>query len=252
MPEVVRIDRVSPYHIVKEGESIGNIADAYAMTRAELIKLNNLAPPYQLYNGQRLVIKVKISDTSSVVPDPDIVSKEKTNDKVATVKEEEVVPPTEEKQQQYIAVPENEESAVENDETTEITEYIWPINDGKSKISKKFSDSDDGEIVMQVSAGTVIRAIAEGVIKLAKPLDGEASSYGNTVIILHGGKNKLSVYSHLKEFSVKEGDRVKKGGVIGKVGKTGNAKTPQLCLQIYEINRKDKSRKAINPEDVLP
>jgi murein DD-endopeptidase MepM/ murein hydrolase activator NlpD len=60
------------------------------------------------------------------------------------------------------------------------------------------------------------------------------------------------VYSHLQEYSVSAGQKIKKGAVIGKVGKSGNAKSPQLHLQIFDVNRKDKTRTPVDPEKILP
>lgn len=258
LPEVIKVDRVIPYHIVREGESVGSIASEHSMTRADLIKLNKLTPPYQLYNGQRLIINIHADEVHN---DSDIIAEETTdksgnaetlNTPSASTQSENTVNSSEDTatidevrsesngQSESIVQPEPE------------SEYIWPIAGGKSKISQSFNASSDGAVIMQASAGTPVKAIADGIVRIAKTLDGEAASYGKTVIILHNGKSKLSVYSHLQEYSVKINQKVKKGDIIGKVGKTGNAKIPQLYLQIFDINKTDKSRTPIDPEKILP
>ncbi len=71
--------------------------------------------------------------------------------------------------------------------------------------------------------GTPVRSPNAGRIVLAADL----YYSGNTVIIDHG----LGLYSylgHMSEFSVKEGDEVKTGDIIGKVGATGRATGPHL------------------------
>ncbi len=251
LPEVVKIDRVIPYHIVQEGETVGSIAEHYSMTRADLVKLNNLTPPYQLYNGQRLIINVKVSD-SAVQEDPDITIHEKTdtaNTKMENTEEDTATIDdinTSPISPDVSNTPDPEVKAVQE------TEYVWPIAGGASKLSQKFDDSSDGGIIFKTSAGTPVRSIADGVVRIARTLDGDASSYGKTVIILHNSKSKLSVYSHLQEYSVKAGQKVKKGDIIGRVGKSGNAKSPQLYLQVFDVNKKDKSRTSIDPEKILP
>lgn len=260
LPEVVQVDRVIPYHIVKDGESVGSIASEHSMTRAELIKLNALTPPYQLYNGQRLVINVRVENVSE---DSDIVVEETTGQEG---EEEHIagdslnVMPDSAKEQS--SDPQEEDDATVDDvnaaslqvaeENIIKNEYFWPITDGKLKISQSFKDSSDGGIIMQASAGTPVKAIADGIVRIARTLDGDAASYGKTVIILHSAKSKLSVYSHLQEYSVKANQRVKKGEIIGKVGKSGTAKSPQLYLQIFDVNKKDKSRVSMDPEKILP
>lgn len=68
---------------------------------------------------------------------------------------------------------------------------------------------------------------------------GEIGIYGNTVIIDHG-MGLMSLYAHLSEISVKEGQFVKKGEIIGKTGKTGFALGDHLHFGIlihgYEVN----------------
>ncbi len=71
--------------------------------------------------------------------------------------------------------------------------------------------------------GTPVRAPNSGRIVLAADL----YFSGNTVIVDHG----LGLYSflaHLSQFSVLEGDGVKAGQVIGRVGATGRATGPHL------------------------
>ncbi len=51
---------------------------------------------------------------------------------------------------------------------------------------------------------------------------GELGIYGNAVIIDHG-LGLMSLYGHLSEFLVKEGDKVKKGDIIARTGSTGLA-----------------------------
>ena len=45
------------YHGVKKDENIYNIADLYGKSFLEIAEFNNLKPPYNLYNGQLLMVK---------------------------------------------------------------------------------------------------------------------------------------------------------------------------------------------------
>ena len=72
--------------------------------------------------------------------------------------------------------------------------------------------------------GTEVKASSDGEVTLA---DGPYFYSGNMVIINHG-KNLSTIYAHLNKVLVKLGDKVKKGDVIGLVGKTGRATGPHL------------------------
>ncbi len=245
LPEVVRVPRVIPYHIVKEGETVGSISKEYSMKRADLIKMNTLQPPYQLYNGQRLVVIPKI-DSSAIQDEQDIRVSENSAD--APLHEQ--IEQNKEKDAKI-----NEEDIEESEEVVEVAEeikesdYEWPISDGAEKVSKHFGESDSG-IVFAASAGTPVHAIADGVVMISGVPSGEAAAYGTTVVIKHSKLKKLSVYANLKEASVKVGAKVKKGGKIGLVGKSGvMAKTPQLYFEVNDIS--GKSRKPEDPEKLL-
>ena len=57
-PASVYYDKtISPYHVVKKGESIASIARKYGMDKRELIRTNGLESPYRIVKGQRLLVR---------------------------------------------------------------------------------------------------------------------------------------------------------------------------------------------------
>lgn len=82
-------------------------------------------------------------------------------------------------------------------------------------------------IDLSAPLGTAVGAIAGGIVKKAY-VD---SVYGNSIVIDHG-EGIYSLYLHLNEMKVKEGDRVGKGTTIGTVGQTGYATAPHLHLSV--------------------
>lgn len=79
----------------------------------------------------------------------------------------------------------------------------------------------------RASTGTAIHAINSGKVILARELYFE----GNCVVIDHG-QGLFSLYLHLSEFKVKEGDRVNKSQLIALSGGTGRATGPHLHLAV--------------------
>jgi murein DD-endopeptidase MepM/ murein hydrolase activator NlpD len=59
----------------------------------------------------------------------------------------------------------------------------------------------------------------------------ELKDYGNLVLLRHDD-GWITAYAHNDQLMVKRGDRVRRGQVIAKAGKTGNAETPQLHFEL--------------------
>lgn len=79
----------------------------------------------------------------------------------------------------------------------------------------------------RVPTATPVSAVNAGTVILARPLYFE----GNCVVIDHG-QGLLTLYLHLSEFKVKEGDVVKRGQLIGLSGATGRATGPHLHIAV--------------------
>ena len=79
----------------------------------------------------------------------------------------------------------------------------------------------------RVPTGTPVSAVNRGIVILARPLYFE----GNCVVIDHG-QGLLTLYLHLSEFRVKEGEHVSKGQQIALSGGTGRATGPHLHLAV--------------------
>lgn len=92
----------------------------------------------------------------------------------------------------------------------------------------------DGDITIQhlgvdldAVEGTSVYAINDGKVALVQGL----TVYGNTIIIDHG-LGIYSLYLHLSEFKVSEGEMIERGQSIGLVGNTGWSLGPHLHLSI--------------------
>jgi murein DD-endopeptidase MepM/ murein hydrolase activator NlpD len=79
----------------------------------------------------------------------------------------------------------------------------------------------------RVGLGTQVAAVNGGTVILARPLYFE----GNCVVLDHG-QGLLSLYLHLSEIKVKEGERVTRGQLLGLSGATGRATGPHLHIAV--------------------
>ncbi|CAN5656631.1 murein hydrolase activator EnvC [soil metagenome] len=82
-------------------------------------------------------------------------------------------------------------------------------------------------IGIAAARGTRVRAIEAGTVVMAGPFEG----YGPTVVISHGG-GYYSLYLHLRDISVKEGDDVTRSQQIGGVGGENTPEGPHIEFQI--------------------
>ncbi|RXV63742.1 M23 family peptidase [Fusibacter sp. A1] len=78
------------------------------------------------------------------------------------------------------------------------------------------------------STGTSIHAAGSGVVTFA----GWSGTYGRVIVISHGYGYE-SVYAHNSKISVKVGDQVTKGDVIGKVGSSGKSTGPHTHFEVH-------------------
>lgn len=102
--------------------------------------------------------------------------------------------------------------------------FGWRI-DPFTKTSKQHKGMD-----FSAHVGTPIYATGNGIVASA---DRSKPGYGNHIEIKHG-YGYLSLYAHLSSFRVREGQRVKRGDLIGFVGMTGRTSGPHLHYEVHK------------------
>jgi hypothetical protein len=96
-------------------------------------------------------------------------------------------------------------------------------NFGKRRILNGQSGSPHGGVDFPATTGTPVHAPQRGRVVLAE----ELFFSGNTVVLDHG-MGIYTLYAHLSEITVKVGDALETGAVLGKVGATGRVTGPHL------------------------
>ena len=79
--------------------------------------------------------------------------------------------------------------------------------------------------------GSDIYSINRGVVAAAR----ETYFCGNTVVINHG-LDIFSIYCHLREILVSEGEMIERGNLVGRSGSTGLSTGPHLHFGIKNLN----------------
>lgn len=109
-------------------------------------------------------------------------------------------------------------------------EFIWPIERSKLWVSQGFRHGQHMAVDMATRSGAEVMAADTGtVIKVGWNDNG----YGYRIVIDHG-IDYVTLYAHLSEYYVQEGDVVQKGDVIGVVGSTGNSSGPHLHFEVRD------------------
>ena len=104
-------------------------------------------------------------------------------------------------------------------------EFIWPL---QGRIIQVFSAGKNDGINISIPEGTEVKAVEGGEVAYA---DHELADYGDMVLIRHLD-GFVSVYANNSELMVQKGDKVKRGQVIAKSGKSGKADLPQLHFEL--------------------
>lgn len=112
----------------------------------------------------------------------------------------------------------------------------WPVSGPVSSPYGMRMDGVTGDLHRGVDIaaphGTPVRPVLSGRVRFA----GTMSGYGQVIWIDHRD-DVITVYAHLSEISVRAGQEVSKGTVIGLTGQSGNARGPHLHLEIWRWGR---------------
>ena len=109
------------------------------------------------------------------------------------------------------------------------SKFRWPV---KGKVISRFGSKPNGVrndgINIAVPSGTSVKASENGVVAYS---GNELKGYGNLVLIKHAD-NWVTAYAHNSKLLVRRGDRVTRGQVIAKAGRTGSVTSPQLHFEV--------------------
>ncbi len=240
---------------IQHKDSIQSIAKQHKLPFETIVKANNLKPPYQLNEGDKLIIPYHLNENENI--------HKEINEKAAVKLLDESTKTTPQnnleiqKTSTDVIVNNNQQEKLNISATNKkITDgkfprltlnknygFIWPVEKGIiiSRFGPKNSGLYNDGVNIETAIDSSVMAVADGIVAY---VGNELKGYGNLVIIKHQD-NWISAYAHLKNFSVKRGQKVVQSQQIGKVGEDKKSNK----TQIYFGLRKNKT--AVNPESYL-
>lgn len=112
--------------------------------------------------------------------------------------------------------------------------YLFPVPNSR-EITQEYS-AEHKAIDIAASSGSPVYAAEDGTVSYVQIWDGSYDttgmmSYGHMVEIRHADGN-TTLYAHLSEINVQQGEKVVRGQRIGRVGSTGNSTGPHLHFEV--------------------
>lgn len=112
--------------------------------------------------------------------------------------------------------------------------YLFPVPNS-SEITQEYS-AEHKAIDIAALSGSPVYAAEDGTVSYVQIWDGSYDttgmmSYGHMVEIRHADGN-TTLYAHLSEINVQQGEKVVRGQRIGRVGSTGNSTGPHLHFEV--------------------
>ncbi len=192
------------YHPVKKGQTLYSIAKGYGVSVAELQRVNGLWDPASMDEGMflwipradRLVyVAPTVEGTPGVSKSRPRKTKSKSKTKTASVKKK----------------------------------LLWPVKGGvlTSRFGTRSGRNHHG-IDIGARRGTPIRAAHGGTVEFS---GWGPTGYGLMIIIKHPGR-LTTVYAHNMRNLVRKGNKVRRGQMIARVGKTGRASGPHVHFEV--------------------
>lgn len=247
---------------VQKGDTLTRIGRLFGISHQELTRFNRLENPDLLQIGQEIKIpltkkwiRLEFGDTLSSLAETYHTTTElllylnpKLKDASITYAGQLVAVPEKWKESSPGSLPKKEDGNKKKKNSLRLADqegsyvFRWPV-DGQitSNFGWRNGRQHKGiDIWNEKKEKAEICASLGGVVTQA----GYSGSYGNLVVIDHGG-GWVTYYAHLSQILVSKGERVETGKVLGMMGQTGRATGYHLHFEVR------KNGKAINPLRVL-
>lgn len=222
-------------HQVKSGDTLYSLAQTHGVSVEALMRLNRIEDPTELRVGERLLIppgdrpQVLTSRSSGAVRSDPPSPRSPTPD-----------PPD------FRLPPPPPETCADGWDAPDQTPrskagYLWPV-DGVvlARFGKKDGKPHPG-LDIGAPYGSPVWASRSGVVVFA----GEQAGFGRLLILEHDGR-AFTLYGRNAEHCVREGERVRAGQLLARLGDQDGTGVPYLYFEVREAQR------PVDPQPRLP
>ena len=228
---------VPPTYKVRDGDTIFSIARLFATDIQRLSAVNGLPKPYTIYTGQILKLpRVTVAD---------VMAQQAREEQEAKTLAGEPMPAVKPGQVSKDQLPSNKGRTPVRTNPPKRSGAGRLYTPVKGRVLSSYGPKKDGlrndGINIGAPMGSPVKAAENGVVVYA---GNELKGSGNLILIRHDDR-LMTAYGHLQNISIRRGQIVKRGDVIGKVGKTGFVSEPQLHFEVR------KGTKALDPKTYL-
>jgi len=235
---------------VKKGDTIYALSRRHDVTVREIIRANNLKPPYLLYPGQSLkspataIHIVKKGDTVYSL------SRKYGEDMTTFTRLNSLKKPYVLTLGQTLKVPGNIRAGGSSRRQPDLPPpppqsgkgFMWPVKGPiLSSFGPKVKGYHNDGINIAANGGSYVRAAQSGVVVHS---GNKIKGFGQLILLRHSN-GWITAYAHNSSILVAKGQTVKRGQAIARVGQSGGVRRPQLHFEMR------KGTQAVNPVKYL-
>ncbi|GAA0623355.1 hypothetical protein GCM10009422_19260 [Brevundimonas kwangchunensis] len=231
-------------YTIQSGDTISGIGRRFQTPIQQLIDLNALGPRADISPGQRLILPEGAIDVGG---DPYATGPSPVG---VVTPNEGVPPPPPAPPRPATPPPARQPAATAPPAAAPATTNVgldWPL---RGDILRRFGPVGMGErnngINIGATAGAEVRAAAAGRVGY---VGDDLAGQGLTVLIVHR-EGWRTVYGHLGSASVRDGDEIRAGQVIGTAGTTAGDGRPSIHFETWRMRGDEPN--AVDPLTVLP